>query len=150
MISFSPKPGSGTPSGPCVVIADDDESFRLLTATLLTRYGFVVQQASEGAEALALLHQDSALLLTDIVMPTTEGLQTIFEARRRYPALKILAISGVDNGHQYLQIAKQFGADAVLNKAQAPERLVPTICDLLSFCNGEDLGAASQRHSCVR
>lgn len=58
------------------------------------------------------------MVVTDILMPQKEGIETIMELRRRDPAPKIIAISGGDRTGiaDYLSMAKRLGADCVLRK----------------------------------
>jgi YesN/AraC family two-component response regulator len=58
------------------------------------------------------------LVITDILMPNMEGIETIRELRRISPAVKILAISGSGGygGPNYLAAARELGADEVLTK----------------------------------
>jgi two-component system, cell cycle sensor histidine kinase and response regulator CckA len=80
-----------------LLIADDEESIRLLSMHILQRRGFVVELASDGAEALAFLREKRgayAGLITDIMMPRTNGMSVIREARRIVPDLPVVAMSG--------------------------------------------------------
>lgn len=81
--------------------------------------GWECLEASNGSEALALNHrQPCELILTDILMPEKEGLETIREMRRDFPGLKIIAMTGGGQGGglNFLDAAKRLGADATLEK----------------------------------
>src|SRR3954466_13840356 len=78
-----------------ILIIEDDERVRRLFSTLLQHAGHQASEARDGREGLALqaeCHPD--LVITDIVMPGMEGLETISALRRLHPDLPIIAISG--------------------------------------------------------
>jgi DNA-binding NarL/FixJ family response regulator len=78
-----------------------------------------VLPAANGIEALRLCETpEVAAAIVDLVMPEKEGLETIFEMRRRYPGIKTIAISGGGRGpgDVYLEMARQLGAVAALAK----------------------------------
>jgi DNA-binding response OmpR family regulator len=67
-------------------------------------------------------------------MPEQEGIETIREARRRYPSIRILAISGGGAGGpeiQLLRFAQSFGADRALPKPFTATQLVSEVRELL-------------------
>ncbi|MBI4472838.1 MAG: response regulator, partial [Acidobacteria bacterium] len=81
-----------------IVVADDDESILQLIATALEIAGFRVLSASNGVEALKLLHETRCLLLiTDLEMPYKDGIDLAIEVQREFPDLPILVISGANN-----------------------------------------------------
>jgi DNA-binding NarL/FixJ family response regulator len=67
-------------------------------------------------------------------MPEKEGIETIIELRRRQPLVKLIAISGGGrtNSVDFLDLARQLGADAALRKPIAMKRLVETINSVMS------------------
>lgn len=102
-----------------ILVIDDDFQMREMLGVILERKGYDVKTASDGKAALQLQSKKPFdIVITDIIMPEKEGLETISELRRGYPRVKIIAISG---GGQYkpegyLELAKQHGADRVLAK----------------------------------
>jgi two-component system, cell cycle sensor histidine kinase and response regulator CckA len=110
-----------------VLIVDDESSVRRLLATVLHEDGFDVVEASNGKEALAVVENEQIdLLLTDLVMPEKEGLETIRELKRLRPQLKSIAMSGAFGG-RFLEIAKLFGARATIAKPIAPAELLEIV-----------------------
>lgn len=102
-----------------VLLIDDDGQMRRMLATALAAEGYEVVEASNGKEALALYaHSPCDVIITDILMPEKDGLETIQALRRRAPRVKIVAYSGgeVRMGFDILEVAKQFGATATLQK----------------------------------
>lgn len=102
-----------------ILLIDDDELFRDVLATALEHSGHRVRQAGDGVEGLRLFHEEPAeLVITDIVMPEKEGLDTIRDLRRDFPAVRIIAVSGglAHDSKLYLHLAEKFGALHVLAK----------------------------------
>ena len=82
---------------PRVLIADDEESMRLLVARAIAMDGHEIVTAQDGAEALEILtREDGAfdLLLTDIQMPIMDGIALALSAARDFPDLTILLMTG--------------------------------------------------------
>jgi len=103
-----------------ILIVDDDVQVRSFVAKLLETEGYHVIQACNGKEAQNCCRQISIdLMITDLVMPEQEGLETIYAIRRSTPGLPVIAISGAFGG-TYLDLAKKLGADAVLKKPFEP------------------------------
>jgi CheY-like chemotaxis protein len=78
-----------------VLVIDDNEDIRALLRRVLEREGYSVSEASDGMAGTRLYRSQPAdVIITDIVMPDQEGIQTIMELLRDFPAAKIIAISG--------------------------------------------------------
>ena len=71
------------------------------------------------------------LVITDMIMPEHEGVETILRIRQLCPSLKILAMSGVNGRNSYLQLAAQIGASVTLEKAWIPDLLLASVHSLL-------------------
>jgi len=99
-----------------VLLVSGDSAARALTGNLLRGAGYHVVEAAHGIEAEAVLKAGEVdLMITDIVMPEQDGLETILSIRAVYPALKIIAVAESEAGYQ-LRTAKMFGADFVMSK----------------------------------
>ena len=101
---------------------------------MLRRAGYEVVEASNGIEGLRLYREKRPhLVITDIVMPKKEGLETILDLKREDPQLKIIAISGGGRvgPESYLDIAEGFGADRILAKPFDSKELLEVMHDLL-------------------
>ena len=119
---------------PKILIIDDEEQIRLVLKEMLERFGYEVLEATNGEEGLALQREKAAdLIITDIIMPDKEGLETIRELRREFPEVNIIAISGGGQigSDQYLKAAKQFGAMCTLQKPVGLEQLRQEVHRLL-------------------
>jgi DNA-binding NarL/FixJ family response regulator len=110
-----------------ILVVDDEPLVRHTLDAGLKQHGFHVLQAGDGDEALDVLGRAEVdVLLTDLAMPRREGMETIIEARRRFPDVKIVALSGVFGG-LYLDMARQLGAAAALSKPVRMDVLRSTI-----------------------
>ena len=102
---------------PTILIIDDDEVITETTKIFLNRAGYDTLTASNGAEGLKLCRQHQIdVVITDIIMPEKEGLETIRELRKNFPNIKIIAISGGGriNAQDYLSLAAKLGAHHTL------------------------------------
>jgi CheY-like chemotaxis protein len=115
---------------PKVLVIDDEEQVRTTLGFVLHDLGFTVLTAKNGREGLALAEAVRFdLVITDIVMPDIEGIETIMTLRRRRADLPIVAISGGgrSRGPDYLEMAKGLGADATLAKPFGSDELKDAI-----------------------
>ena len=80
---------------PDLIIIEDDETLRQMLARMLDRHGFSVREAANGLEGLKLMRElPVPLVVTDLIMPEMEGIETIRHLRRLYPDTKVVAMSG--------------------------------------------------------
>jgi two-component system, cell cycle sensor histidine kinase and response regulator CckA len=115
-----------------VLVADDEPAIRNLLSEILEQAGFEVVQAPDGKAAIAEIRNSPVdLVLTDLVMPEKEGLETIQVLRRDFPAIKIIAMSGAFGG-EFLNPAKLLGAHATLLKPISRSAVLDTIKNLLN------------------
>lgn len=117
-----------------ILVVEDEDILRNVLVKILIKAGFEVQQAGDGNQALELcLWFRPDLVLTDIVMPDKEGLETIQELLEMRPELKIIAMSGGGRSGpgSYLSIAVKLGAKATLKKPFMREELISTINSVL-------------------
>lgn len=115
-----------------ILVVEDDETLRHTLVATLTRLGYEVAQAGNGREAMQVCSARAPdLVLTDILMPEQEGLETISRLRRLYPAVKIVGMSGGGRAPaiDYLKMAKQMGAGAVLAKPFDTEALKAALAE---------------------
>src|SRR5262249_29512635 len=115
-----------------IVVIDDDRAVRDVLVRILVRAGYEVVSAEDGHDGiLSCREQMPALIVTDIVMPTQDGIATIIELRQFAPSIPIIAISGGGRAMQFLDAAQKIGADRVLLKPIKPADLLTAISDLL-------------------
>ena len=118
-----------------VLVADDEELARFTIREILEGEGHTVIEAKNGVEAIALFNKNKIdIIVTDIIMPDKEGIETIIELKRDHPAIKIVAISGGGRTRNldFLELAKRYGADAVLAKPFSEQELIDALNKLLA------------------
>jgi CheY-like chemotaxis protein len=101
-----------------ILIVDDDEAVLAAISVLLRAEGHTIATARDGFEGTKRLRAEpSDLVLTDIVMPKCEGLETIVALRRDFPEVGIIAMSGAGIGSDiYLAAGARLGAHCTLSK----------------------------------
>jgi CheY-like chemotaxis protein len=119
-----------------ILVIDDNNEVRRMIRQALELHGHNVVDAGDGVQALAQFRNCvTDLVITDIVMPEMEGLETIIELRAMDASVKILAISGggsfVPDG--YLRWAEMLGADRRLEKPFTVQQLVSVVNELLGY-----------------
>ena len=78
-----------------ILIVDDDEGVLGALQDALTLFGYEVQTAENGKKALKILQNTKPdLVLIDMVMPEKDGIETIPEIKKKYPKVKMIAMSG--------------------------------------------------------
>jgi DNA-binding response OmpR family regulator len=113
-----------------ILVIDDDDGVRETIRLALDEHVYEVITAENGERGLSAFRRTPPdLVITDIVMPAMEGLQTIRELRRQRPAMPIIAISAGGRGerHDFLEIARRLGAWEILVKPFDPDELVARI-----------------------
>ncbi len=117
-----------------ILVIDDDAQVRQMLKQTLERAGYEVVDAADGAKGIKFYRDEPTdLVITDIIMPEKEGIETIMELKRDFPDVKIIAVSGggrVDPGH-YLEIACRLGADRTFTKPFDRVELLEAIQQLL-------------------
>lgn len=117
-----------------ILVIDDDERFRSMLVQMLTRAGYEVAGAGNGKEGLRLQQEAPAgLVITDLIMPEKEGMETIMELRRSFPATRIIAISGGGRtgAQDFLPVAQKLGATRTLAKPFSREELLEAVRGVL-------------------
>lgn len=117
-----------------ILVIDDEVEQRATVSRLLQRAGYEVVTAANGVDALAMARfVTTDLVITDILMPEKEGLETIVELRRLFPKLPLIAVSGggIVDPKGYLTLAKRLGADRTLAKPYNFQELLTTMGELL-------------------
>jgi len=126
-----------------ILIIDDEQDIRDALLMVLESVGHDVKVASNGDEAVELQRREPAdLIITDIIMPGKDGIDTIKEIRQEFPGTRIIAISG-GGGVQsadyvpqaitttaYLAAAKQAGADMVITKPFERKDIIQAVADM--------------------
>lgn len=117
-----------------ILIIDDDEQILPMLAHAVELAGFAAVTALDGREGQRLLEkQPFDLVITDLIMPEREGMETITYIKKNFPAIKIIAISGGGRigPETYLPAAVELGADDAFAKPFPVEELLTSIRKLL-------------------
>jgi CheY-like chemotaxis protein len=110
---------SPLPIMPGVLLLEDNAQYRALMAEVLSMAGFDVFAAADGRRVPQILRERSIdLVITDLVMPERDGLETMTDLHYSHPRLPVIAISGDVplNAQLYLTLADKLGASRVLAK----------------------------------
>ncbi len=121
--------------GELILVVDDERHIRDMTMTMLTRAGYRVILAADGAEAATVFAQRAAeirLVITDLHMPNLDGAMLGRALRRINPAARLLVVSGMSSalGNRPAFEPREF-ADAFLHKPFKPEALLSKVHELL-------------------
>ena len=118
---------------PRILIIDDNDQFLGILRNTFEKAGYDVDLAGNGTEGLKVLAEYSVdLVVTDIVMPVMEGIETIMELLREFPGLKIIAVSGggILGPHGYLKITEKM-TDGAFVKPLVMTEFLATVRELL-------------------
>ncbi len=103
-----------------ILVAEDDPVTLTLLETLLSQKGFAVTTTTNGDDAIELaMNKHFDLIISDIHMPGSEGIEVISAIIDKNPSAKIIAISSLQSAGSYssfLDLAKTVGASATLEK----------------------------------
>ena len=102
-----------------ILVIDDEPLVLELIRTMLVMEGYEVFVAPDGKKGLKLFSEHPAdLIITDLIMPEMEGIETISTFRRDFPKVKIIAMSGGgrNDPNIYLGLAENLGADCTFSK----------------------------------
>jgi CheY-like chemotaxis protein len=121
-----------------ILLIDDDAELRLMLREMLEQAGYDVVEASNGREGVACYEATSIdLVITDILMPEQEGLETITLLQHINPQVKIIAVSGggLTGRMDFLYVAAMLGVQRTLRKPISRQTLLEAVRDLIQ---GED------------
>ncbi len=120
---------------PRILVIEDEVQLRRLTRQMLELEGFEVLEAGDGNTGLQTVAENSIdLVITDIIMPGKEGIETILELKQKNPNIGIIAISGGGRigPDGYLELARRFGASQTFSKPFDRQELVQAVKELLA------------------
>jgi CheY-like chemotaxis protein len=118
-----------------VLVVDDEPAIREVLRHILEREGHAVAEAENGRKAMRRLREAAVdLVITDIIMPEQEGMETISEIRRLRPDVKIIAMSGGGRrlSMDFLPMAARLGADRTIEKPFKPASIAAVVSELLA------------------
>lgn len=118
-----------------ILVIDDEAPVRDMVRQTLERAGYEVAEAGDGKRGMGQVRtQPIDLVITDILMPEQEGIETIRILRKEFPQIKILAISGGGKRGKLdiLPVARTFGAHHTLVKPFERKDLLDAVSALVS------------------
>lgn len=133
--STTEEPGIQADSGnTTVLVVEDEDSVRTMVREVLTLWGYSVLEATSGESAMKLIDQHHAaisLVLTDVVMSGMSGVNLVQHIQEKYPALKVLFMSGyIADASQAVGVVSQL--DNFISKPFTPLTLVKAIQGVLN------------------
>lgn len=118
-----------------ILVIEDDFAVRELIQETLLRAGYDVRSAEDGDVGMCMFRERNPdLVITDIIMPQKEGLQTIREMKLEAPQVKVIAMSGGGrhaNG-DYLKLARKFGAERTVAKPFMRDEMLSIVREVLA------------------
>jgi DNA-binding response OmpR family regulator len=118
-----------------ILIIDDDSLVRDTLLRILQRKGYEVLVAADGRHGVQTYRRENPdLVITDLIMPEKEGLETIREIRSTRCDAKIIAISGGARlgNMDYLEMAGKLGASEIIAKPFDPSELITLVSRCLN------------------
>ena len=118
-----------------ILVVDDNSSMREAVCEMLEQSGYEAVSVENGRTAVQIHRNDPvALIITDLFMPDTDGLEIIYQFRHEFPDVKIIAVSGGGSRGlvELLSVARKMGAQRALMKPFAWEDLLAAVEELLA------------------
>ena len=129
-----------------ILVIDDDPLIRQTIRFALENAGFSVDEAESGVDGCRIAaNGDFSLMITDILMPDKDGIETIIEVKRTRPCLRILAMSGGGKieGGEFLNLAARLGVSDTIGK---PFQIAALLAKVERLCanGGQGVAAAAR------
>ena len=113
-----------------ILVIDDQEQVRTFLRFALERNGHTILEAKDGREGLETYRTTPTdLVIMDIIMPDTDGLEATYVLTRDFPGAKIIAITGQQGNRNFLDVAKLFGAHGTLEKPFTIDQLLEAVTE---------------------
>ncbi len=118
--------------GPSILLIEDEDSLRSVVSRALSMDGYRVIEAANGREGVERFRRSFAdLVITDIWMPDTDGLEATLQLTHDFPEIKIIAITGGSGDRDCLGVAKFFGARRTFKKPFDMKELLAAVRETL-------------------
>lgn len=102
-----------------ILIIDDNQEFLDLLCEFISASNYITNCCNDSKDALQKFDDfNPDIVITDIIMPNIDGIEVLITLRKKNPSTKFIVISGGNKGHgeSYLRMAKELGANIILNK----------------------------------
>jgi CheY-like chemotaxis protein len=113
-----------------ILVVDDDPDLRASIVLVLGDAGYKVIEASDGRHAIPILRDQAIdLLITDLVMPDTDGMELVrlLKAKPDRPAIIVMSGHHGKERGGYLELAGRLGADHTLKKPFKTKALLDAV-----------------------
>lgn len=114
-----------------VLIIDDEEIVRLSCHRILQPEGYKVRTAMSAAEGFTMLEEELPdIVLTDIKMPDTDGIEVLKRIKAQYPDIEVIMITGyhaIATAVSTADVIGKLGAFAYIEKPFAPDAIIRVI-----------------------
>lgn len=118
-----------------ILVIDDDSQVRTMLRLTLEYAGHEIVDAPNGQVGIDLYRDNPTdLIITDLIMPEKEGVETIQALKKEFPDARIIAISGGGRlgPEEYLPLAQKFGAQRVFRKPINRDDLLEAIQEIMA------------------
>jgi two-component system response regulator (stage 0 sporulation protein F) len=116
-----------------ILVIDDEQSIRGLLKEVLEKLGHRVIEAGNGRKGLEMYQKHPVdLVIMDLLMPDTDGLEATLQLTREYVGAKVMAMTGAQGDRNFLDVAKLFGARRTLEKPFGVNELVQAVQEELA------------------
>jgi CheY-like chemotaxis protein len=106
---------------PSILLADDEETFRLSTAALLRQKGYICDCAQDSEEALRFLEKPYDLLIADLRMPGNTELELLRSVHERKPELPVVVLTGYPSLPTAVESLRLSISDYLIKPVELPE-----------------------------
>jgi len=115
-----------------ILVIDDEIQIQDMVQSMLENEGYAVSVAANGRQGIDAFHQHlTDIVITDIMMPGKDGIETIREIRKTSPEAKIIAMTGYRGPFNRLPAAEYVGAQITLLKPFTKKQLLQAVHDIL-------------------
>ena len=117
-----------------ILIVDDNVHLCKWIRHSLEQKGYEVYEAYDGEQGMDFLRENpTELVIIDIFMPKQGGISTMMQVRSDFPAMKMIVISGGGGTKHvdFLEMARELGANRILQKPFSSKELLDTVQELL-------------------
>ena len=120
-----------------ILIVDDEKALLIAMRRLFKKFktDYEVFTTTNSVEVPRMIEEFAIdILVTDILMPDKDGLELIIEVRKKYPLVKIIAMSGggVIGKEEYLDMAKRLGSLYSLRKPFSNDELISALKNVVA------------------
>jgi CheY-like chemotaxis protein len=116
-----------------ILVVEDEKLINIMFREALENAGYEMEAAYDGQEGFEKYNQNPFdLIVADIMMPRTDGVQMITRLRERHPDVKILVVTAISlSGPHYREIKRKLQGIPILQKPVTKDKLISKVRDML-------------------